>query len=456
MLALTRARPAAAGGAASPAAARHRGAALRAAAAPAHVDVAVVGGGPAGLAAAAALRAVLPRGAEVRVFERTARTARGEAVLVGVNGLKALAAIDPALTDGLLRKAIRLEGSDRYDKDTGEWMEFMPMRNDAFKQKYGFSNALLGWSDITGALAESLPPGCVVANCPVTGFRQEAGRPIELLAPAEGGDAQRVVATCEALIGADGWFSAIRQQALGDGPPAFKDVVVWRARIPKPDFLPAARTMWWVPRGGVMPGAVLAVLIPVPGGDAVWQCHCPIDLMRSKGLAFDSAVGEAASSHAANARDGGATAKERCLAAFAELPAAFRDVVAATPAESITEHGLYQRTAETIPDVWGRGMVTLAGDAAHTAYVDGTGLALSLEDAAVLGACVRDGGLTEAALRSYEAARVPRVREVFSLTGRHAEAMKAGVPQRQLLDERAELLYSVRFEPLAAPAAAPA
>lgn len=47
--------------------------------------------------------------------------------------------------------------------------------------------------------------------------------------------------------------------------------------------------------------------------------------------------------------------------------------------QAITEHGLYQRTPDQIPDdKWGEGMVTLVGDAAHTAYVDGTGLALSL------------------------------------------------------------------------------
>lgn len=34
-----------------------------------------------------------------------------------------------------------------------------------------------------------------------------------------------MVATCRALIGADGWFSAIRQQLLADGPPIFKDSV---------------------------------------------------------------------------------------------------------------------------------------------------------------------------------------------------------------------------------------
>jgi 2-polyprenyl-6-methoxyphenol hydroxylase-like FAD-dependent oxidoreductase len=100
------------------------------------------------------------------------------------------------------------------------------------------------------------------------------------------------------------------------------------------------------------------------------------------------------------------------------------------------------------------------GDAAHAAYVDGTGLALSLEDAAVLAWHVQQQGLTADALRAYEAERIPRVKAVFGLTSKQAAAMKAGVPQRQLLDERAELLYGQAhfkpLQPMAATAAAAA
>lgn len=48
---------------------------------------------------------------QVHVFERTRMTHKGAAVLVGVNGLLALEAIDKQLLDGLLQQAIRLEGS---------------------------------------------------------------------------------------------------------------------------------------------------------------------------------------------------------------------------------------------------------------------------------------------------------------------------------------------------------
>lgn len=72
-----------------------------------------------------------------------------------------------------------------------------------------------------------------------------------------------------------------------------------------------------------------------------------------------------------------------------------------------------------------------------------------MEDAAVLGWHVQQQGLTEAALRAYEAERIPRVKEIFGLTEKQAAAMRAGVPQRQLLDERAAVLYGkAHFRPL--------
>lgn len=86
------------------------------------------------------------------------------------------------------------------------------------------------------------------------------------------------------------------------------------------------------------------------------QCHAPMALMQAKGLAFDPATGEASSSHASNASGGSSgssdTVKARVLRAFADFPSAFLDVVASTPEEAITQHGLYQRPPEQIPDQW--------------------------------------------------------------------------------------------------------
>jgi shikimate 5-dehydrogenase len=76
-----------------------------------HVDVAVVGGGPAGLAAAAALQVATSGSKQIHVFEKTSMKARGAAILVGVNGLKALHAISPSLLDSMVANATKLEGA---------------------------------------------------------------------------------------------------------------------------------------------------------------------------------------------------------------------------------------------------------------------------------------------------------------------------------------------------------
>lgn len=236
-----------------------------------------------------------------------------------------------------------------------------------------YHNALLGWSDITGALAAALPAGSITTSCPITAYRQQPDGTIQLLSSSssssgssssahatadsstqqdQGQDQEQpeqVVATCRALIGADGWFSSIRQQLLADGPPIFKDSVVFRARIQRLEGHPAQRTKWWVPPGGPTNTDMLAVLIPVPGGDLVWQCHAPLRVLQEKGLGFDAVKGEAVSSHADNTSSSSSGAKgsgsgsssggsrkdvkERCLKAFETFPPEFTDVVRATPAE---------------------------------------------------------------------------------------------------------------------------
>lgn len=74
---------------------------------------------------------------------------------------------------------------------------------------------------------------------------------------------------------------------------------------------------------------------------------------------------------------------------------------------------------------------------------------MALEDAAVLAWCVQQHGLTEEALRAFEKERIPRVKEVFGMAARHAAAMSAGVPQKDLLEERAQVLIGkAHFKPL--------
>lgn len=57
---------------------------------------------------------------------------------------------------------------------------------------------------------------------------------------------------------------------------------------------------------------------------------------------------------------------QRCLKVFAGYPEPFLDVVRDTDPRAVAEHGIFTRPADAMPaDGWGRGRVTLVGDAAH-------------------------------------------------------------------------------------------
>jgi 2-polyprenyl-6-methoxyphenol hydroxylase-like FAD-dependent oxidoreductase len=83
-----------------------------------------------------------------------------------------------------------------------------------------------------------------------------------------------------------------------------------------------------------------------------------------------------------------------------------RETIAATADGQLLKTELFDRPPSR---VWGRGRITLLGDAAHpmTPHM-GQGGAQALEDAVVLGRCVAESTNVETALRDYERARIKR------------------------------------------------
>ncbi|MBV9038152.1 MAG: FAD-dependent monooxygenase, partial [Acidobacteriaceae bacterium] len=98
--------------------------------------------------------------------------------------------------------------------------------------------------------------------------------------------------------------------------------------------------------------------------------------------------------------------RSQALARRAGWPSPIREIVAGTPEGSIVQNDIIDRPPLSW---WGRGRVTLLGDAAHPTTPNfGQGACQALEDAVVLADCLRQQQSVEAALRDYERRRIPR------------------------------------------------
>eukprot|EP00884_Botryococcus_braunii_P001462 jgi/Botrbrau1/11316/Bobra.0038s0077.1 len=211
------------------------------------LDVAIAGGGPGGLATAHALHRALPN-LKIKVFEGTGKmTAQGAGVLVNLNGLAALQAIDPAIEQRIVERGSRdalvqiehtnllgepldgLAGSGLPPTD----MKYPSPISEEFRIRYGRNMCFLGWHEIRQALADALPQGTVELGTKVTGYTKEEDETLSVNFEGE-----REAVRARILVGADGYFSRVREAMLGDGPPTFLDRVTWRTRVPHGPGLP--------------------------------------------------------------------------------------------------------------------------------------------------------------------------------------------------------------------------
>lgn len=180
------------------------------------------------------------------------------------------------------------------------------------------------------------------------------------------------------LIGADGLWSAVRGHVRGAERPVYRGYPVWRgvAETGSVEWPLLTETLGYGQRFGI---------VPIGGGRVAWW---------------------AAANEPENAPDEASGRKGSLLRRFRDWHAPIPQLIGATPESDILKNGTYDR-----PPVrrWGRGRVTLLGDAAHPTTPNlGQGACMAIEDAAVLAACLARDGDVPSALRAYESRRYRR------------------------------------------------
>ncbi len=326
--------------------------------------VLIAGGGIGGLAAAVALQRA---GIEPVVLEKAARIEEvGAGLSLWANAMVALRCLGVearvAKAGSVLTRAVTIT-------DTGK--EISGIDIAALSLWAGADSVCAHRAELQAALAEALPPGVISTGSACRSFHEDAtGVAVEL----DNGQSVRG----DILIGADGIHSAIRRQLLGDSAPRYAGYIALRGIARGVD-----RGRW------LKPGEHLFVQ---GRGTQLGVMPCGED--RTYWFATR------------NAKAGSRITKAQLLDLLRSWPEVARAVVEATEDRAILQSDVIDRPPS---EEWGRGRVTLLGDAIHPTTPNlGQGACQALEDAVVLAECLGEQGPIEARLRAYELRRKRR------------------------------------------------
>jgi len=339
--------------------------------------IAIVGAGMGGLATAAALRRV---GIEVAVYEQATQFARiGAGIQIGCNAMKVLREL--GLERRLRAQSFYPRSWNNRDWRTGE-IKFDMIFGESAERKFGAPYLLAHRGDLHAALATAVPEECVKLGHKLVGL-DEVGDSIRLRF------ANGATALADAVVGADGVHSLVREILFGTSPVNFTGRIAYRTTYPAA-LLGGERiddcTKWW----GEDRHIVIYYVKP-DRSEVYFVTSQPEPEFRIESW---SAKGDV----------------RQLRAAFKGFDPRVENVLAACP--DVHKWAIVDRDA--LPR-WAERNVTLLGDACHpmTPYM-AQGAAMAIEDAAVLSRClegVEPDGVANA-FRRFEASRRDRTSRV--------------------------------------------
>ena len=337
------------------------------------LSVAIVGAGMGGLATAAALRRV---GIDVTVYEQAQQFARiGAGIQIGCNAMRVLREL--GLESRLRQQSFYPRSWNNRDWRTGE-VKFDMIFGETAERRFGAPYLLAHRGDLHAALASIVPDDCIRLDHRLVGLDESAGG--VRLTFTDG-----ATAVADAVVGADGVHSIVRDILFGVSKANFTGRIAYRTTYPAA-LLGGQKigdcTKWW----GEDRHIVIYYVKP-DRSEVYFVTSQPEPDFRIESWSAKGDVGELRSG-------------------FTGFDSEVEHVLAACP--DVHKWAIFDREAL---DQWVDGNVTLLGDACHpmTPYM-AQGAAMAIEDAAVLSRCLEgvDASGVADALRRFEATRKER------------------------------------------------
>ncbi|ROZ72404.1 3-hydroxybenzoate 6-monooxygenase [Ramlibacter sp. WS9] len=365
------------------------------------LNVIVAGGGIGGLAAAHVLARA---GHRVTVLEQSAAFGEiGAGIQLGPNIFKMFEYL--GLTEAVNQVAFFPTGLGMNDVRTGEKVVRVPL-GDVARAAYGYPYGVIYRADLHQVFLDACKalPGVVLrTSSKVESFAQDGEGITVRLA---GGEQLRG----DALIGADGLWSRIREAVVGDGKPRVSGHIAYRAVLKRED----------------VPAHLWSDDVQLWGGEKTHLVHYPL----RRGELFNLVAVFHSNKYDEGWNTFGDTAElnER----FAQAVPQVRELLG-----KIETWKMWVLCDRDPVKNWSDGRVTLLGDAAHPMLqylAQGAGQAI--EDAVVLGEALRftDGNVQEA-FQKYQQARYLRTGRV-QLTARfYGDIYHAAGVQRELRNQ---------------------
>jgi len=334
----------------------------------------IAGAGIGGLTVALCL---LRQGFEVELYEQASELREvGAGVQLSANGTRILQSL--GLGPAMEKVVCEVEGKELRLWSTGQAWRLFDLGQESV-ERYGAPYWMVHRGDFHAVLlraVEQAAPGAIHTGVAATGFEQ-AGNGVAL--HLENG--ARVQG--DALIGADGVHSAIRQQMFGAGAARFTGLLAWRGLVPMERLPPHQRRLVganWVGVGGHV------VTYPLRRGEILNF----VGIVERDDWRVESWTEPGS--------------REECHRDLAQWHQDIHNIIS-----QIDTPFKWALLGREPLDNFAQGRVALLGDAAHpTLPFLAQGANMALEDGAILARCLAAEADIGAALRRYEAARLER------------------------------------------------